>query len=452
MRISFRQLIAELSAAEFEAFLRAPGRDIQAIGLCWDYIGRDAQQPPKGRWRTWMIVAGRGFGKTRAGAEWVRALAEADGSQRIALVAASYAEARAVMVEGDSGLLSIAPADLRPHWQSSKRLLTWPNGAEARVYSAASPEALRGAQHSAAWCDEIGKWRKGGETAWDNLQLGLRLGEAAQAVATTTPRATALVRRLIALSTAGPDAAVAVSRGRTEENEENLAPGFVAAMKAALGGTRLARQELDGELIDDVEGALWSRVLIERCRRGTACAEDGEARWRRVVVGVDPPAGTATEDGSGDACGIVVAAIDRDGRGHVLADASLSGASPAGWADAVATAAIAWGADRVIAEANNGGQMVRAVLAAADRAMPVRLVHASRGKSARAEPVAALFEADRVRLAGSFPMLEDELCGLVAGGGYQGPGRSPDRADAMVWALTELMLGRARSGPRVLRI
>lgn len=247
-------------------------------------------------------------------------------------------------------------------------------------------------------------------------------------LATTTPRPVPLVRALV-----GREAGdVVVTRGRTAENAGNLAPGFVAAMAESYGGTRLGRQELDGELIEEVEGALWTRDLIEACR-----VRHVPGMLARVVVAVDPPASAG-----GDACGIVVAGLGGDGRGYVIADASVEGMRPEGWARAVAAAAMVHGADRVVAEANNGGAMVESVLRAAEEKMPVKLVHASRGKSARAEPVAALYEAGRVAHRGAFPELEDQMCGLLAGGGYVGPGRSPDRADALVWALSELMLAK----------
>lgn len=402
----------------------------------WGFWGRGEQIDPEGDWRTWLIMAGRGFGKTRAGAEWVRAMAEDQGALRIALVGATIAEARAVMVEGESGLLAIAPPDKRPKWEPSLGQLTWRNGTRAHIYSAADPDSLRGPQHHFAWADEIAKWPKGKE-AWDNLMLALRLGPYARVVATTTPRAVALVRRLVA--TPG----VIVTRGRTRDNIGNLSAVFLADATAQYGGTRLGRQELDGELIEEVEGALWSRDLMERCR----IREVPETV--RVIVGVDPPASAG-----GDACGIVVVALGRDpstGSGqaaYVIEDASVSGKSPEGWARAVASAAARHGADRVIAEANNGGAMVESVLRAAEAGLPVKLVHASRGKVARAEPVVALYEKGRAFHAGAFPELEDELCGLVSGGGYEGPGRSPDRADALVWAMSELMLG-VRGAPRV---
>jgi phage terminase large subunit-like protein len=391
------------------------------------------QEPPKGDWRTWLIMAGRGFGKTRAGAEWVRAVADADPHARIALVGATLGDARAVMIEGESGLLACCP--VRPTYEPSLRRVSFANGALAFLYGANEPEALRGPQHSHAWCDEIGKWSGAhgrAMKAWDNLLLGLRLGDDQRVVATTTPRAVPLLRRLLA------DELVVVTRGRTEENAGNIPLRTVRVLRAEFGRSLLARQELDGELIEDIEGALWNRALLEQCREDGAPGE-----WTRVVVGVDPPASS-----EGDECGIVVCGLGTDGIARVLADCSVRKPSPERWARATAEAARAWGADRVVAESNQGGEMVRSVLRAAHHALPLKLVHASRGKAARAEPVAALYEAGRVRHCGTFARLEDQLCGLVAGGGYEGPGRSPDRADALVWALTELMLGSVRR-PRV---
>lgn len=410
-----------------------------AILSNWPLWARASQLPPPGDWRLWLIMAGRGFGKTRAGAEWVRMIAERDHSARIALVASSLHEARSVMVEGESGLMAVSPAYLRPRYEPSLRRLVWPGGAQALLYSAAEAEALRGPQHSHAWCDEIAKWDDNHGQArrcWDNLMLGLRLGKAPQIVATTTPRAVPLIRRLMAQ--AASDESVMLTRGSTLENEANLPARFIADVTSEFGGTLLGRQELDGELIDDVPGALWTRGLIEQCRETGATAA-----MTRVIVGVDPPASA-----EGDACGIVVCGLGDDGIARVLADASIEKASPQRWARAVVEASRSWSADRVVAEANQGGAMVEAVLRAANAALPLRLVHATRGKVARAEPVAALYEAGRVRHAGLFARLEDELCGLLPGGTYQGPGRSPDRADACVWALTELMLGRTGE-PRI---
>lgn len=434
-----RNAVFGLDPLDRLAFLRelteAERRQLLAY---WPFWARPEQLPPPGEWRTWLVMAGRGFGKTRAGAEWVRRIALSDGSARIALVASSILEARAVMVEGESGILACHTDATRPRFESSLRRLVWQNGAQAMLYSAAEPEGLRGPQHSHAWCDEIAKWDNSSqraEQAWDNLQMGLRLGSLPQVLATTTPRAVPLVRKLAE----DPHRTnTVITKGKTYDNAANLPPAFIAAMRAQYARTALGRQELDGELLTDIEGALWSRSLLERCRE-VACIET----MARIVVGVDPPASAR-----GDACGIVVCAITPDGQGKVLADASVMRPSPERWARTVAATALHWKADRVVAEANQGGAMVESVLRAADCQMPLKLVHASRGKSARAEPVAALYEAGRVNHVGQFPQLEDELCGMMAGGDYEGPGRSPDRADALVWALTELMLGK-RGNPAV---
>ena len=426
--------------------------EADALGLYWRLWARPQQLPPPDEWDTWLICAGRGFGKTRAGAEWVRAIACGDPEARIALVGASLGEVRSVMIEGESGILAVCAPDQAPLWEPSLRRLSWPGGARGYCYSAAEPEALRGPQHSHAWCDEIAKWDNAGEratSAWDNLQMGLRLGAHPRALATTTPRAVPLLRRLLEDRETGD---IAVTRGTTWDNEGNLPTRFVNRMRRQFARTTLGRQELDGELLTDIEGALWTRATLEECRqsppplqgRGSGGGEATKTNgFTRIVIGVDPPASA-----HGDACGIVVCGSDEEGLATVLADESVERASPEKWARAVARAAEQWKADRVIAEANQGGAMVESVLRAADVSLPVKLVHASRGKVARAEPVAALYEAGRVRHAGLFAKLEDQLCGLIVGGGYEGPGRSPDRADALVWALTELMLGRS-GRPRV---
>ncbi|HEY0270666.1 MAG TPA: terminase family protein [Sphingomonas sp.] len=406
--------------------------DAQAMLADWPFWARAEQRPPPGDWRVWLLMAGRGFGKTRAGAEWVRGIAEADGTARIALVGATMAEARRVMVEGESGLLAIAPPDRRPRWEPSLHRLRWPSGAQAMLHSAADPDGLRGPQFSHGWCDEIAKWAHGVET-WDMLAMALRLGDRPRVVATTTPRPVPLVRALVGRTD------VTVTVGRTQDNRAHLSADFLAAMAAGYAGTRLGRQELDGELIEEIEGALWPRALIERCRVRAV------PEWARVVIGVDPPAGAGARS---DACGIVVAALGRDGLGYVIEDASVRGLAPEGWAAAVVSAARRHGADRVIAEANNGGAMVESVLRAGEANLPVRLVHASRGKAARAEPVSVLYERGQVRHVGAFPALEDEMAGFTLDGGYEGPGRSPDRADALVWALTALLLER-RGRPAV---
>jgi phage terminase large subunit-like protein len=393
----------------------------------WALWAHPGQLAPSGDWRTWLLLAGRGYGKSRAGAEWVRGLAEGDGAARIALVGATLNEARSIMVEGDSGLLTIAPHDNRPKWEPSRNRLTWRNGAQATLFSGENPDGLRGPQHHYAWCDELAKWAYG-QATWDNLQMGLRLGDKPMALVTTTPRPIALIRALMT------EQQVAVTRGAMVDNPF-LPEAFITAMERAYAGTRLGRQELDGEMIADLPGALWTRDQIEACRVRAA------PMFKRVVVAVDPPAGVG--DGA-DACGIIACGLGEDGCGYVIEDASLQGATPEGWARAVAACVARHGADRLIAESNQGGAMVASVLRGAGLSLPVKLIHASRGKVARAEPVAALYEAGRVAHIGAFPMLEDELCGLMAGGAYEGSGRSPDRADALVYALTELMLGVAR--------
>lgn len=401
--------------------------DQRALAENWPSQALDGQEEPDTDWRTWLIMAGRGFGKTRTGAEWVLAQARAHPKSRIALVGATLDEVAKVMVEGESGILACARLHETLVWRASTGKLRLPGDGIGIAYSGATPGRLRGPQHHFAWADELAKWARPEET-WANLQLGLRLGHRSRAVVTTTPAPIALLRRLLA------DPAVEKSGGRTFDNP-HLPPAFIAAMTAAYGGTRLGRQELCGEMLGQAEGALWTRDTIEQCR----CAMPPRDALQRVVVAVDPP---ASESG---ACGIVVCGKLSDGRAVVLADCSVGGLRPQGWARRVAAAVEAWAADRVIAEANNGGEMVDDVLRAVDAVLPLRLVHAARGKGARAEPVAALFEGRRCLFAGAFPELEDELTSLTA----QGPlGRSPDRADAMVWAMTELVL-RAAAEPRI---
>ncbi len=390
----------------------------------WYGFENDGQRDPPGDWRIWLIRAGRGFGKTRAGSEWVSQVARDMPGARIALVAATQVDGERVMIEGPSGLVAVARPGEEPRWVKGRRELRFASGAVATLYSAEAGEELRGPEHHAAWCDELAKWRRG-EAAWDNLMLGMRLGERPRIVVTTTPRVNAAMRKVMMAP------GLAETLGLTRENVW-LPDSFVAAMLASYGGTRLGRQELDGELLEDVEGALWTRALVERCR----VAADSIGKPVRVVIGVDPPATS-----HGDACGIVVAALLRDGRLAVVEDASVERAAPHVWAQAVAAAAARWGAERVVAESNMGGEMVTAVLAQADIALPVRTVHASVGKARRAEPVALAYERGQVVHAGVFAALEDELCGFQVGGGYAGPSGSPDRADACVWALAALLEG-----------
>jgi phage terminase large subunit-like protein len=400
------------------------------------------QLPPSGEgWRVWLMMAGRGFGKTRAGAEWIFRLANGKPKVRIALLGATIADARTIMIEGVSGLLGVARRYRRRlRWEPSVGRLSWPNGSEAQLFSGDNADGLRGPEHDFAWADELAKWREA-EEAWVNLQFGLRRGPRPRALVTTTPRPIPLLRRI------EEDPWAVTTRGRTKDNI-NLDEKTIEILTATYGGTRIGAQELDGVLLQDVEGALWTREVIERARicplSPTPLPQGGEGRFDRIVVGVDPPAGV----GEGvDACGIVVAGAKGEAL-TVIEDASVRGLSPEGWANRVAAAAARWNTHLVVAEANNGGAMVESVLRAADFGLFVRLVHASKGKSARAEPIALKFEAGKAFFAGEFPELEAELAGMQAGGGYEGPGRSPDRADAMVWALTAL--SETRSGvPRV---
>ncbi len=397
---------------------------------------RDDQLQPAGDWTTWLILGGRGAGKTRAGAEWVRALVlgrifEAGGAiERVALVGETIADVRDVMVLGESGLLSLDWGKTRPRWVGSKRKLEMPNGAIAMAFSSEDPESLRGPQFSAAWCDELAKWRYPDAT-FDMLQFGLRLGHRPRQLVTTTPRPIPLLKRIIA------DAGTVTTKARTADNAKNLAKTFLTQVVARYAGTRLGRQELEAELIEERTDALWHRGEIEMCR--VAAAPD----LRRIVVAIDPPASSG--EGS-DACGIVAAGIASDGIGYVLTDATEERLSPARWAKRAVDLFHRLEADRIVAEVNQGGDMVEAVIRQADESVPVEKVRASRGKYLRAEPVAALYEQGKVKHVGAFPALEDEMCDFALGG--LSSGRSPDRLDALVWALSALMLTR-EGKPRV---
>lgn len=418
-------LLAGLSAAE-----------IESLADDWALWARPDQTPPEGDWTTWLVMGGRGAGKTRAGAEWIKAAALGRPPffdrpvGRIALVGETHLDVRAVMVEGVSGLLSLHRAEDRPVWRRTQRRLEWPNGAIAEGFSSEDPEALRGPQFALAWADEVAKWRHA-EATWDMLQFALRLGDQPRQVATTTPRPTALMKRLIA------EPGTVMTRAATLANAAHLAPGFLSRVVGRYQGTRLGRQELDGELIDDRADALFARDDIERRRLETAPA------LARVVVAVDPP---ATSGPRSDACGLVAAGIDEDGIGYVLADETASYLRPAQWAKRAIGLFHRLAADCIVAEVNQGGEMVTTILAEIDASVPVRPVRASRGKYSRAEPVAALYEAGKVRHAGWFRALEDEMADFGPTG--LSSGRSPDRLDALVWALTHLMLSD-RGPPRL---
>ncbi len=403
------------------------------VDFDWPVWAREAQLPPDGDWRYWLILAGRGFGKTRAGAEWVRSQVEL-GRRRIALIGPTTADVRDVMIEGESGLINVCPSWNRPRFEPSKRRLVWRNGAKAFVYSAEEPERLRGPQHDAAWADELAAWPRP-QAVWDQLQLGLRLGADPRVAITTTPKPLALIRGL------ADDKDCVVTRGSTYENYAFLAPTFITRIIRRYEGTRLGRQELEAELLTDTPGALWTFDTLLACR--VAQPPD----MQRVVVAVDPSGSNG--DDEGDSQGIVVAGLGVDGRGYVLADRTCR-LSPEGWGRRAVEAYDAFGADRIIAEKNFGGDMVRFTLQAVRATTPVTLVTASRGKVVRAEPVSALYEQGRVSHvvppAGDNPLaeLEDEMRQATASG-YVGP-RSPNRLDALVWALTALFLDKDVNG------
>jgi phage terminase large subunit-like protein len=398
----------------------------------WRAKARPSQLPPPGNWEGWLVLAGRGFGKTRTGAEWIRELAESATASRIALVGPTAYLARSVMVEGESGILGVSSPSCRPIYEPSKRQLTWPTGVIASISSAEEPDQLRGPQFSHAWGDEVAAWPNAQE-AWDQLQFCLRLGPRPQWLATTTPRPLKLIKDLLAREGRG----VVVVRGTTLENEANLPASALASLRARYENTRLGRQELNAELLEDVAGALWSRAMIDDAALKTPLPD-----MARVVVAVDPSGTRGQEDG-GDDVGIVAAGKGVDGKGYVLADWTCK-LSPDAWGRRAVAAYREFKADRIIAEKNFGGAMVEHVIRTVDANVSYREVVASRGKVQRCEPIAALYEQGRVKHAQSFPELEDQMCAMTSNG-YVGDG-SPDRADALVWALSELMVSDVQAG------
>ena len=408
--------LASLAAEKRQLFVDGLTREERAVlAFHWPAWARPSQLAPPGDWSFWMLMGGRGAGKTRAGAEWVRCKV-AEGAQRIALIGPTAADVRDVMVLGDSGIIAVSPPWDRPLYEPSKRRVVWPSGAQAFLYSAEEPDRLRG-PHDAAWADELCAWGKQRET-FDMLAFGLRLGANPQTFISTTPRPQQLLRELLAMPQC------VVSRSTTAENASNLAPGFVHEITRRYGGTRLGRQELEGHLLDDVEGALWTRAMLEQAY--TRLPPSG---FKRIIVGLDP------SGGGGSAQGIVVAGLGHDGLFYVIEDASCQ-LSPEQWAQRAVGAFERHKADKVVLEKNFGGDMGLAVLQQARRDLPVKMVTASRGKHVRAEPVALLYEQRKARHLGAFAELEDQMCAMRPDG-YAGDG-SPDRLDALVWAITEL--------------
>ena len=427
-------LVSEPPAVR-DAFLNSLTKgELLALPFLFDFWAMPHQVPPEGDWRTWVILGGRGAGKTRAGAEWVRAQVEGstafdDGAcRRVALVGETIEQVRDVMIFGDSGIMACTPPDRRPEWRATKKALIWPNGAEARIYTAHDPEGLRGPQFDAAWVDELAKWKRAEET-WDMLQFALRLGQVPRQCVTTTPRNVPVLKTILnAPSTVRTHAP-------TEANRANLAESFLQEVRARYAGTRLGRQELDGVLLADTEGALWNSADLEGCRAKAAPDLD------RIVVAIDPAARSGP---ASDECGIIVAGAYTQGpvqdwRAYVLADCTVAAASPAQWAKAAIAAMERFGADRLVAEINQGGDMVAEVIRQVDPLVPFKGVHATKGKAARAEPVAALYEQGRVHHVGAgLEALEDQMC-LMTARGFDGRG-SPDRVDALVWALHDLII------------
>lgn len=407
------------------------GKLALALQSDWRSIARPSQLPPAGdAWSIWLVLAGRGFGKTRTGAEWVLDLVGSGFAKRIALVAPTAADARDVMVEGESGILACSPDWNRPLYEPSKRRLTWPSGAVATTFSAEEPERLRGPQHDASWCDELGAWPYLQET-WDQLQFGLRLGKNPRICITTTPRPSKMLKEIIGRAK-DESGEVVVTRGRTADNAPNLSKNFLSTIVAKYEGTRLGRQELDAEMLDDVPYALFKSGDVEALR----IEKSQLPMLRRIVVAVDP---AVTSGENADETGIVVVGIGDDDHCYVLADVS-DRLSPDAWARKAIEVYRRFGADRVVAEVNNGGDLVEATLRTADPNVSYRAVHASRGKAVRAEPVAALYEQRKVHHVGNFPQLEDQMFVFTSDFDRKKYGSSPDRLDALVWAITELVI------------
>jgi phage terminase large subunit-like protein len=422
--------LAALPPSDRRAFLDSLTPDEKAVLYYrWEFWSRGNQRMP-GKlasgldWRTWLVLAGRGFGKTRIGAETVRQWVK--DYPFVNLIGATADDARDIMVDGESGILAVCPPSERPIYRKSDRQLLWPNGAKSLIFTADEPDRLRGKQHMKLWCDELAAWRYPQES-WDQAMLGLRLGDCPQSVVTTTPRPIPIIRALEKAPTS------VVTRGTSYENRENLSPAFFTDIVTRYEGTRLGRQELNAEILDDNPLALWKRADIDALRVNEA------PPLLRIVVAIDP----TIHDGKGDPsageraeAGIIVAGLGRvngDVHGFVLEDGTVYG-SPAEWANAGIRAYYRWRADRIVAETNQGGAMVEGTLRAVDQQVSYQGVHASRGKYVRAEPVSALYEQGRVHHVGSLPKLEDELCEWMPGM------KSPNRLDALVWGLTALML------------
>lgn len=440
-RIVTAETLARLPDEERHRVLReifaTPG-EWEKLTRTWSFVGRAEQQLPPGEWTNWLYLAGRGAGKTRTGAETVRLWVK-QGYTRIGLIAPTAGDARDVMVEGESGILAVCyDEDIdefgrkmgKPLYESSKRRVTWHNGAMCTLFSADEPERLRGPQHEKIWADELASWRR--PIAWDLAMFGLRLGDNPQAFISTTPKPRKLLLDIV------KDKGTVITKGTTASNKANLAPTFLKTVVGKYAGTRLGRQELDGQLITEAQGALWRRAALDECRI-PQIPQHTEFFFVRIVVAVDP---AITHDpNTSNETGIIVAGLGSDGKVYILSDLSEV-LSPNDWASRAAGAFRLWQGDMIVAEGNQGGEMVRQTIQSVDARLPVKLVHASRGKVARAEPIAALYEQKRVVHVGDFRELEDQMCTWENLSGQ----KSPDRIDALVWAVHALTEGGAEGG------
>jgi phage terminase large subunit-like protein len=402
--------------------------EAEALEYDWRWWGRPEQIAPDGDWRVWLALAGRGFGKTEAGAQWIRERVAA-GARSIAIVAETQKDLEEVMVPR---IISVHPEHMRPKVRYRPVRIVWPNGAQALGYNGTEPDQLRGPEFDTAWCDELAKWRYARET-WDMLQFTMRRGDDPRIFVSTTPRPIAIIKEMIA------DTSTAITRGSTLDNRKNLAQAFIDTIVRKYEGTRLGRQELEAEILDDMPGALWSRAVIDETR-----VRDYPP-LKRVAIAIDPP---VTSGDSADECGIIAAGIDEHGTGFVIGDRSSQGDKPSEWARRAVQAYEMFDGDCIVAEVNNGGEMIEEIIRQVAPNIPVKSVRATRGKFTRAEPVAALYEQRRVHHVGSFPKLEDQMCAMTPDFDPAKAGYSPDRLDAMVWAMTELMTGY-RSEPRI---
>jgi len=408
-------LLASLSEQQRKQILDGlTDEELKVLEYDWDFWARPSQKTPKGDWITWLILAGRGWGKSRTGSEQIRKWKN-EGYKHFALMGKTPAEARDIMIKGESGLLACCPSWDMPTYEPSKRLVTWNNGAEAHIFSGENYEQSRGYQSEKGWIDELGKYRYPQE-ALDNIMFGLRLGDNPQLVVTTTPKPIKTIKTLI------NDKNTVITRGSTFENKANLAKAFIDTVIAKYENTRLGRQELYAEMLENNPNALWRRADIDNSR------VEAIPPLQRIVVGIDP---AVTSGDNSDETGIIVAGRDFNNHGYIMEDLTLK-ASPDGWGREVVKAYYKWKADRAIGEANNGGDMIEFVLRSVDRNISYKKVYASRGKLVRAEPIAALYEQGRIHHVGYFGELEDQYCE------WQPGEKSPNNMDAAVWALTEL--------------